>query len=153
MRTEPLRQFPRLFGSDLILDPSVEILGRLPDDDDVDVLVARANPWVALARAHLGVEVEAFSQRDVDRAKAAADGSRDRPLERDPVLLDRLQNVIGKRVPAVLVHHVAARVLEVPIEVDAGRLEHAARRLGELGPGAVAGDEGDPVSHRRRLYR
>ena len=34
-------------------------------------------------------------------------------------------------------------------KLDAGRLEHAARRLGQLGPGPVAGDEGDAMGHER----
>ena len=153
VRADPLGQLVRLVGSDLVLDPRVEILGRLADDHDVDVLVARADAGIALAGAHLRVEVEALSQRDVDRAEAAADRRRDRPLERDAALPDRLENVLGKRVSAVLLHHVAARVLDVPVEVDAGRLEHAARRLGQLRAGAVAGDQGHSVSHRRRLYR
>ena len=130
----PLGELLRLRRADLVLDPRVEILGRLADDHDVDVLVPRADAGVALARAHLGVEVEALSQRDVDRAEAAAHRRRDRPLQRDSVLLDRLEDVLGKRVAAVLIHDVAARVLDVPVELDPGRLEHAAGRLGQLRP-------------------
>ena len=40
---------------------------------------------------------------------------------------------------------VDARVLEVPVELDAGGLEHSPGGLGELGPGPVARDEGDSV--------
>ena len=143
----------RIGRAHLVLDPRVEVLGRLAHDHDVHVLVARADARVALAGTHLAVEVETLAERDVDRAEASADRRRDRALERDAALADRVEDVVGKRVAAVLFHHVAAGQLDVPVELDSGRLEHAAGRLGQLGTGAVAGDEGDSVGHRRRLYR
>ena len=69
------------------------------------------------------------------------------PLIATPLCSDRVQHLVGQRVAAVLVHHVAACVLDVPVELDAGRLEHAARRLGQLRAGAVAGDQGHSVRH------
>ena len=68
------------------------------------------------------------------------------PFQRDPVRANRGERLLGQR-RARLLHHVDARVPDVPVERDAGRLEHAARRLGELGAGAVAGDQGDLVRH------
>ena len=140
----------RLRRAFLVLDAGVEVLGVLADEHEVDVLEARAHAGIALARAHLRVQVERLAQADVDRAEAAADRRRDRPLERDARLADRVEDVVGQRVAVVLVHHVGAGVPDVPVELDAGRLEHAASRLGELGAGAVAGDEGDPVRHGAR---
>ena len=57
----------------LVLDPGVEVLGVLADDDQVDVVEARADARVRLARPHLRVQVELLAQADVDRAEAAAD--------------------------------------------------------------------------------
>src|SRR4030095_6085976 len=131
----------------------VEILGRLADDHEVDVLVPRAHSGIALAGPHLAVEVEPFAKRDIDRTEAAADRGRDRALERNAAGANRVQNLVGQRIPAELLHHVAARVLDVPIELDAGRLEDAACRLAQLRAGPVARDQGDSVSYRRRLYR
>ena len=74
------------------------------------------------------------------------------PFERDAAFANCVQNVVGQRVPAVLIHDVAARELDVPLEVDAGRFEYSARCLAQLRAGPVAGDQGDSVSHRRRLY-
>ena len=54
----------------------------------------------------------------------------------------------GSGVPASSMH-VDARLPDVPVERDAGRLEDAARRLGELRPGPVAGNEGDAMGHGR----
>ena len=69
------------------------------------------------------------------------------PLSATPFSLDRLEDVVGQRVSAVLVHDVAARVLDVPVELDAGRLEDAPSRLGQLRAGAVAGDQRHSVRH------
>ena len=150
---DPLDQLLGVGRALLVLDPGVEVLGVLPHEDEVDVVEAGADAGVALARAHLRVEVERLAQADVDRAEAAADRRRDRALERDARLADRVEDVVRQRVAVVGVHHVGARVLDVPVELDAGRLEHAPSRLGELRAGAVAGDEGDPVRHGARRYR
>ena len=64
----------------LVLDAGVEVFGVLADDDQVDVLEARAHAGIRLAGAHLRVEVEALAQGDVDGAEAAADRRRDRAL-------------------------------------------------------------------------
>jgi hypothetical protein len=55
--------------------------------------------------------------------------------------------MVRKGIAAVLVHDVGTRVLDAPVEVDAGRFEHASRGLGQLWTGAVAWDENDPVGH------
>ena len=144
---EPVEQLVGVLGALLELDARVEILGVLADHDQVDVRVARADAGIALAGADLAVEVERLAQADVDRAEAAADGGRDRPLQRGSVLPDRLEHVLRQRVAVVLLHHVGARVLDVPVELDPGRLEHAARRLGELGAGPVAGDQCHAMRH------
>jgi hypothetical protein len=95
------------------------------------------------------VHVEALPQADVDGAEAASDGSRDRTLQGDAVRADRLQRRLRERVAAVLVHDFLARGLHVPVELDAGRLEDAACRLGELGAGSVAGYQRYAMGHRR----
>ena len=63
------------------------------------------------------------------------------PFSATPFALTDASVSSGSGVPAVL-HHVDARLVDVPVERDAGRLEDAARRLGELGAGPVAGNEG-----------
>ena len=59
----------------------------------------------------------------------------------------------GQRVAAVICHHLGARRLDVPLELDARRLEHAARRLGQLGAGSVTGDQGHAMRHRPAIVR
>ena len=149
VRVQPFDQLGDASSRALLeLDPDVEVLGVLAHDDEVDVLVERAHARIGLARAHLRVEVESVAQRDVDGAETLADRGRDRALQRDAVAADRVERRLGQRVAAVLVHHVRAGRLDVPFEVDAGRFEHASRRLGQLRAGAVSWDECHDVLSR-----
>ena len=131
----------------LELDAGVEVLGVLADDHDVRLGEARPHALVGLAGADAGVEVELLAQQHVDRAEARAHRRRGRALDADAVALDRLQRAVGERV-ALLGVDVLAGGLLVPLELDPGGLQHAPGRLGELGAGAVAGDEGDFVRHQ-----
>jgi hypothetical protein len=144
------RQLQLLGGVLLELDAGVEVLGVLPHDDDVDVLVARAHALVALAGSQAGVEVELLAEGDVHAPEAGADRGRDGPLDGDAVPADRLQHGRRKGRSGRL-HDVDAGLLDVPVEVDAGRLEDAPGGLRDLGSGAVAGDEGDSVGHADEL--
>ena len=141
---EELAQPLHLVRAPLELDARVEVLGVLADDHQVGLRKAGAHPLVGLARPDARIEVELLAQRDVDRAVARAHGRGGRALDRDPALADRVEGPVGERVALLLVD-VDAGVLEVPVELDAGGLEHAPGRLGELGPGAVARDEGHAV--------
>ena len=88
-------------------------------------------PSIALAGAHLAVEVErpCAGSTLTDR-KPPPTGVVIGPLRRR-----RRSRVIessdssGQRVAAVALHHVRAGLLDVPVELDAGGLEHSARRL------------------------
>src|SRR5207248_9149337 len=111
------------------------------------VLEARPDARIALDRAHLRVHVELLAQRDVHRAEPTADRRRDRAFEGHAGLTDRLEHVGRERIASVLVHDVGAGLADVPVEVDPGRLEHAARRLGQLRADAVAWNENYPVRH------
>jgi hypothetical protein len=147
LRLDPADQLLGFGGALLVLDSGVEILRVLAHDDQVDLLEPCADARIRLARPHLAVEVEALPQRDVDGAEAAADGRCDRALEGDPGLTDRVEDVVRQGVPAVLLHHVGTRLAHVPVEVDTGRLQHAPRRVGQLRPGSVSGNEDHAVAH------
>ena len=54
------------------------------------------------------------------------------PLSATPLAPDRVQDLVRQRIPAVAIHDVAACVLDVPVELDAGRFEDAAGRLAQL---------------------
>jgi hypothetical protein len=153
VRLDPRDQLDRVLAALLVLDSGVEILRVLADDHEVDLVIERADPGIELARTHLRVEVERLAQADVDRPEASADRCRDRAFQRHAVAPDRLQRRLGQRVAAVLIHHVGSCRHYVPLELDAGRLEHAARRLRQFRTGAVARDECDSVRHGPAIVR
>src|SRR5262249_61140820 len=97
--------------------------------------------------AKTGVELELVAERDVHRAKPGTDRRRDRTLEGDSVLFDRLERLPRER-RARFLHHVDAGLADVPVQIDTRRLEHALRRLRELRPGPVSWNEGEAVGHR-----
>ena len=132
----------------LELDAGVEVLGVLADDDEIGLRKARAHALERLARPDARVEVELLAQQHVDRAKARADGRRRRALDADAGPSQRRERGVRERV-AVLAVLVDPRLVAVPVEGDAGGLEHAPRGLGQLRARAVAGDEGHVVRHRR----
>ena len=133
----------------LELDPGVQILGVLAHDHEVDgrIGVARAHARVDLARPHLGVHVELLAERHVDRSESGADRRRDRPLDGHAVLPDRVEHVIGERIPAESVHHIGARILDVPFNPDTGCVDHSAGSFSDLGPGSISGYQGDSMTH------
>ena len=133
----------------LELDPGIDVLGVLAHDDQVDVVVAGANTWVALAGADERVEVELLAQRDVHRSDSLPDRSRQRPLDRDLVAPDRLEYVLRHR-RAVLLHHAQARVLHVPIELDAGRFQDAPGGFADFRTDPIAWDQGHTVRRQNR---
>ena len=147
LRLDPADQLLRVGCSLLVLDPDVEILGVLAHDDEVDVVEARAHACVALARPDLRVHVELLAQRHVHGAEAASHRCRDRPFQRDARVPDRVEDVRRQRIAAVAVHDVGAGLANVPVEVDPGRFEDAACRLGQLGPRAVARNQNNSVRH------
>src|SRR5205823_10289780 len=114
---------------------------------DVRLGKARADTLVGLTRADAAVEVELLAQQDVDRAEARAHRRSRRPLDADLVALDRLERAVGERSSLLRVDVLAGRVL-VPLELDAGRLQHPPGGVDELRAGPVAGDQCHLVSHR-----
>ncbi len=140
-------QLLRRLASRFELDAGIEVFGVLADDDHVDGLVSGAHAGIGLARPQAGVEVQLVAERDVHGAEPRADRRRDRALEGHARVADGGQRLLRQRVAVVRLHDVCARLLHVPVELDAGRLEHAAGRLGQLGARAVAGDEGYAVRH------
>src|SRR6185436_16452307 len=98
----------------------------------------------------VGVQVQGLAEAHVDAPEARADGRRDRALERDLVAPDGLQDTL-REWRALARDGRLAGLLDLPFEGDAGRVEDASRRLRQLRPDAVAGDERDSVGHGRIL--
>ena len=132
--------------ADHVLDAGVQVLGVLADDDQVDVVVAKVEALHRARRADVGVQVERLAERHVDAPEPATDRGRDRALERDVIAPDRLEDAVRERCPELLDRRLT-RHDRLPLEADAGRIEHAGGRLRQLRPDAVAGDQGDSVGH------
>ena len=97
-------------------------------------------------RPEVRVQPERLAEGHVDAAEALPHGRGDRPLDGDLVAPDRLEHGFGER-RAVGGNRGLAGVDDLPLELDAGRVKDAARRLRQLRPDAVAGDQGDSVGH------
>ena len=63
-----------------MFDTRVQAFGILANNDQVDVRVAGGYVRKISDRTEICVQLEAFSQFDIDARKPAADGSCDRPL-------------------------------------------------------------------------
>ncbi len=105
-----------------------------------------ADALVLLARADAGEQPQGLPQVDVDAAKAGAHRRRDRGLQRALGAANALQHGVGQR-RAEPFHHVDARFLHVPMDLDARGVDAAAGRRGQFGPGAVAGNQRNLVCH------
>ena len=82
-----------------VLDAGVDVLGVLAEDHHVDVARVRHRRHDAREvahRPHAGVQVEVLAHRDVERADAAADRRRERALDRDDELLQRVLRLFRK---------------------------------------------------------
>src|SRR5262249_2909798 len=92
---------PRLGALRRPLDPGVDVLGVLAEDHHVDLLGMPRRARHAMEPAHgpeADVEVEHLAERHVERADAAADRRRERPLDADHELLERGNSVLREPV-------------------------------------------------------
>jgi hypothetical protein len=140
----------RGIGPDHVLDPGVEVLGVLADDDEVDVLVARLQPPDAARRPEIGVQPERLAEGHVDAPEALADRGRDRALERHSVTPDRLEDVLRQGRPVLGDAGLAGLDL-LPLELHTGGVEDAPGCLRQLRSDAVAGDQRHSMGHGRIL--
>ena len=128
-----------------MLEARVEILGVLAHDDEVHVLEPARHAREVLHRPQVGVEVERLAQPDVHAGEPFADRRRDRPLQRDLVPLDRLEQLRRERLVEALERRDPGIVL-LPFDRQRRRLEDSRDRFRDFRADAVAGDERDGVS-------
>ena len=135
----------------VVLDARVEVLDVLADDDEVDALavVARGHARDLARRADVGVGLEQLAERDVGALLAESDGRLERALEGDPGALDGITGLARHAARVAELEHLGAGCGHLPVDGDAGCLDDAASRLGDLGADAIAGDEGDAMRHER----
>ena len=93
---EKLHDAVGLLAPRLVLDPGVDVLGVLPEDDhlhELRVAYRRGHAGEPAHRAHAGEEVELLPQRYVERAEATANRRRERSLDRYQVVVNGANGV------------------------------------------------------------
>src|SRR3989441_1259630 len=154
---QELHDLLRLRRGLLPLDARVDVLGVLAEDHHVHLvgpLHGRRHALEVLHRAQADVEVEHLAQRHVERAEPFADGRGERALDGDEVLADDVERLLGQQVRRTVlavdlgrflagVHLGPRDLLLALVGLLHGGIEHAHGRRPDVGPGAVALDEGD----------
>ncbi len=137
-------------GNQLVLDSGVEVFRVFTKDDHVDrqVLKAALESWQHLDRPEIHVHVQLLAQRHIHTLVPAADRSGSRPLQSHARALDRLHHGVGQHHPG-LCQGCGSCVRRLPFDRRARSLHRAHGRRRNFRADAVAGDQGDLVSHYR----
>ena len=151
---QDLDQALGLLALGLELDPGVDVLRVLAEDHHVGLLGLldrRRNALEVLDRAQADVEVELLAQGDVERADAAADRRRQRPLDRHHVLAQDFERLgrqpdVGTIDPRRLLAGVDLHPLDLLLAAvglgDRG-VDHLDHHRGDVNAGAVSFDIGN----------
>ena len=134
----------------LELDALVEVLGVLPDHDQVRLGMADRDAGERARGTHRREQVELLAERHVHAPEPGADRRRDRSLQRDAALADRVERRLGQE-RAVRLQRAGAGDGVDPLDVAVRGVQHQPGRGRDLRPDAVSGDERDAVSHRASL--
>src|SRR5262249_42162803 len=90
-------QLPGLLRAFLEFNARVNVLGVFAEDHDIQLLRLFHGTGHAIEithRPHAGVKIENLAQRHVERTDPTADGSGQRPFDRDDEMLDRVERAL-----------------------------------------------------------
>src|SRR3954454_23141034 len=149
---EPRAELARGLAVDVELDATVEPLGRLADDDDVDARRGRWHASTGSRTPQLGIEVEFAAKADVGGPVRRSDRRLHRPLQRDAGIADGCDHLVWHRVTKTLMRR-RAQQLRQPLDVRAAGVDHRPRRRDHLWSDAVAWDDDNPSRRCRRQRR
>ena len=151
MRVEPFSVITLMAldhaGDHFVLQAHVLALGVFAHDNQVHARPMRFQPGQILDGPEVGKQLELLAQGNVDALEAAADGRRDRPLQRHAVALDGFVER-GGNVLAEYLECLGAGGKALPLKLHAGGLENANHRLRYLRPDAVAWNQRYFVRHQ-----
>jgi hypothetical protein len=120
-----------------VLDARVLALGVLADQNRIDIVVGGLEAGDGAAGADVGKQVEGAAERQVERDVALANGGGERALERNQVLGDARDGLVGDDRLAVGIE--AGRDVDrLPLDGDVGGRVDVLDRLRNLGADAVA---------------
>jgi len=128
-----------------VLDANVQAFEVLAHQHDVHVLEPAAR-HERTRRPHVGEQLERLAQPDVHRAEPGPHRCRERALQCQAVLADAFDGGVRQRRAGGL-HRRHPGELLVPVEREAGGLEHPHRLLGDLRADPVARNQGRVVRH------
>ena len=129
-----------------MLQTRIKAFGVLPNDDQIDVRIARRNMRQIAHRPEVGIKIELLSKLYVDAGKAPADRGCDRTLECDMRAFDRLGQRLGN-VFFVFFVSFCASLNGLPLEGETCGFQYANNGLRNFCTDSVAGDEGDFMGH------
>ncbi len=154
---QPGFEGPGAIAARFELDPGVQVLRVLAEDDHVDVLRALHRRRHALEVAHrplADVQVERLAQSDVERPDSAADGCRQRALDPHQEFaegLDRFVRQPGLEAVERLLSGEDLHPGDAPLAVIGfvhGGVEDPHGSAPDVGAGAIALDEGQDRAQR-----
>ena len=135
-----------VFGrAGLVFDTGIDVFGVLAKDHHVNFaggLQRTGHPGIVADRAHAGIQVQILTQRDVERAEAAADRRGQRPLDRNDEVAERLQRFGGTVVAIVEPGRLFAEKHFTPVDPAFAAVRFFDRRIPDpqTGPGDVRTD-------------
>ena len=142
-------QLGRLGRVGLSLQPGVDVLGVLTEDDHVDLLGVehrRGNSGEPPHRPEADVEVENLPQGDIEGADPTTDGSGQGSFDPDQVGAECLDGLLWQPVPGLVERLLAGQHL-LPRHrlavLGGGGVEHQLGRRPDIHSGSVTFDEGD----------
>jgi hypothetical protein len=146
---EKPKEAPRIVAPFLELETGVDVLGVLPEDHHVDLLGVLHRRWDSGepsngTQAH--VEVEDLAEGDVERTETAPDGRRERALDTDEMVSERLDGVLRKPFAGLVERLLAGENLlpgDTSTVLVGCCIEHALGRRPDVDADAVTLDVGD----------
>ena len=129
-----------------LLRGSGHVFARDLTDNKVDMIISCDYAGVGFGRAHVCIKVKGFAQCYVYAAEALADRGRNRPFQRNAVLADGINDMVGQGC-AVFFDHGCACFHFIPFNGNAGCLYNALRCRNNLRAAAVPGDKSYFMCH------
>ena len=129
-----------------VFNPCIQVFCIFAHDNKVNMIISCDYAGIGFGRAHVCIKVKSFAQCYVYAAEALADRGRNRPFQRNTVLADGINDMVGQG-RAVFFNHGCACFHFIPFNGNAGCLYNALRCCNNLRAAAVPGDKSYFMCH------